>query len=366
MFSKHLETSKKTFFKFFPPPHFLTMPSFGLNLSDHSIKILELIPGFYAKLGKFGDEPIPEGVIKSGNINNRDTLREVLRKIRNKYGMSFVKVSLPEEKAYVFTLKIPKTDDEKQIRSSIEFQLEDNVPISVNEALFDYTLIPGNYSGKNIEVGVSVLSQKVVANYTNLFNDVGLMPVSFEIEAESIARAIIPKGDLATYMVVDYGRTRTSFSVVSGGVVHSTSTAEIGGELILGIIQKQTGASKIVAQKIKNEKGLVKDSKNPELYMSLANVVSVLKDEINKRYIFWHTHKENSGKTKERIQKILLVGGNANLFGLEDYLSSSLKVKVEKPNVWVNVPFPEDFVPLINFGDSLSYASSIGLSLKDF
>jgi type IV pilus assembly protein PilM len=366
MFNKFLSINKERFLKLLPPPRFLTMPAHGINISDHSIKILELISGTDTRLGKFGDELIPDGVIKSGNVNDRDALRVVLKEIKEKYNMSFIKVSIPEEKAYVFTLKIPKTDDEKQIRSNIEFQLEDNVPISVNEALLDYSLIPTNLAGNNIEVGVSVLPQKVVASYTNLFSDVGLVPISFEIEAESIARAIIPKKDPGTYMIVDYGRTRTSFSVVSNGVIRYTSTAEIGGELILSIIQKETGFSKNKAQKIKNEKGLTRDSENPELYMSLANIVSVLKDEINKRYIFWHTHKNADGNKSDKIQKILLVGGNANLYGLEDYLSTSLKIKVERPNVWVNVPFSEDFVPPINFGNSLSYASSIGLSLKDF
>jgi len=273
---------------------------------------------------------------------------------------------LPEEKAYVFTLKIPRTTERKEIISSIEFQLEDNVPISVNEALFDYNLIPGDLNSSHIDVGVSVLPQKVVASYARIFHEVGLIPVSFEIEAESIARAIIPKGDLNTYMVVDYGRTRTSFSIVSKGVVSYTSTVETGGRMALDIIEKQTGLSTEEAQKIKNEKGLVKDPKHPELYMSLANIASVLKDEINKRYIFWHTHKGSEGKEGKQIKKILLVGGNSNLFGLEDYLSSSLKVKVERSNVWANVPFSKSFVPPIGFGDSLSYASSIGLSLKGF
>jgi type IV pilus assembly protein PilM len=366
MFEKSLNKTKDTFLKFFPPPSILTMPAFGINLSDHSIKILELIRDSGLKIGKFGDESIPDGVIKSGNINDRNTLRDVLARIRNKYKPSFVRVSLPEEKAYVFTLKIPQALNEEEIRSSIEFQLEDNVPISVDEALFDYVPIVGALDKNNMWVGVSVLSQKIVSSYVSLFQDVGLTPISFEIEAESTARAIVPDGDLSTYMIVDYGRTRTSFSVVSCGVVHYTATAEIGGELILDIIKKQTGASNKEAQDIKNKQGLAKDSKYPELYMSLANIVSVLKDEINKRYIFWHTHEDKDGRQREKIQKIFLVGGNANLFGLEDYLSSSLRVKTERPNVWVNAPFSKDFVPPINFGDSLSYASAIGLSLKDF
>jgi len=96
------------------------------------------------------------------------------------------------------------------------------------------------------------------------------------------------------------------------------------------------------AEKIKNEKGLMRDSKNPELYMSLANTVSALKDEINKRYNYWYTHKDNYGKIGNQIKKIILVGGSSNLFNLDDYLSSSLKIKVERADVWSNVSLAID------------------------
>jgi len=188
MFSEYIKTAKKNFLNFFPTPRFLAMPAFGLNISDHSVKVLELIPGPKMKLGKFGDEQIPDNVVKSGSINKKDILKEVLESIKKKYDLSLIRVSLPEEKAYVFKLKVPNTDDEKQIRSSIEFQLEENVPISVEEALFDYVLIPGSLTKNNMEIGVSVLPRKIIASYINLFNDVGMMPLSFEVEAESIAR----------------------------------------------------------------------------------------------------------------------------------------------------------------------------------
>ncbi|PIP86647.1 hypothetical protein COW82_00945 [Candidatus Campbellbacteria bacterium CG22_combo_CG10-13_8_21_14_all_43_18] len=358
---------EKIFLKFLPPPKLLRMSHAALNFSDHSVKILELF-GYENEFSikKFGAEIIPDGVIKSGNINNRDSLKEILKKVKEKYDLSLVGATLPEEKAYVFKLRVPKSNSEKEIRNSIEFQMEDNVPISVNEALFDYKIIPKSERVNSIDVGVSVLPQKVVASYISLFKDVGMTPVFLEIEAESIARAVIAKDDMDTYMIVDYGRTRTGFSVVSRGVIRYTSTAEIGGEPIDKILEEKFHIKKEEVEKIKNEKGLVRDKDKPELYMSLANVVSVLKDEINKRFIFWHTHKDIDGKIGDNIKKIILVGGNANLFGLKDYLQAGLKVRVEYADVWKNVKFRDDAVPVINFQNSLSYSSSVGVCLKKF
>ena len=332
MFKELLLKIKENFLYFVPPPEFLRMSHVGLNVSDHSIKILELKRGRGGyKLSYFNDEPIAEGIIKSGNINDRDALREAFQRIKKKYNLSFVGVTLPEEKAYVFRLKVPKTTNDKEIRSNIEFQLEDNVPLSINEALFDYEVIPQDSDRQHMYVSVHVLPQKVVASYVSLLKDVGITPLYFEIEADSIARSVIKRNDPSTFMLVDYGRTRTGFSVVGRGVVRYTSTAEIGGDSITKIIMDQFKVSAKEAEKIKNEKGLFRDEENPELYMSLANAVSVLRDEINKRFIFWHTHKVE-GK-EDPIKEIILVGGNSNIFGLEEYLSSSLKVKVERANI---------------------------------
>ena len=280
---KYFDTIKNLFLRLFPPPHFLMMPAVGLNISDHSIKIFELKHEYKLSIHQFGEEAIPDGVIKSGTINDKEALKKVLIAIKKKYKVTFVRISLPEEKAYVFTTTVPKGLDNKQMRANIEFQLEDNVPISSNEAFFDYTIILDGNNYGDTNVSVSVLPQKVVASFLRLFEEAGLIPLSFEIEAESIARAALSPEDTATYMIVDYGRTRTGFSVISGGAVRYTSTAEIGGDPITEIITKHFKVSPKEAEDFKNDKGLVKDPENPELYMSLANIVSVLRDEINKR-----------------------------------------------------------------------------------
>ena len=55
----------------FPTPKFLTIPSIGLDISDESIRFMELIHGNkFIKLGRYGERKIPLGVIESGKIKN--------------------------------------------------------------------------------------------------------------------------------------------------------------------------------------------------------------------------------------------------------------------------------------------------------
>ena len=117
------------------PPSYLEMSAAGLDISDQAIRFMEFAKskdGLIPTL--FGEEKLPQGVIVSGEINKKDELIKILSSIKRKYRLNFVKVSLPEEKAYFFKTEIPKVEN-SEIRQTIEFRLEENVPVRADEAL---------------------------------------------------------------------------------------------------------------------------------------------------------------------------------------------------------------------------------------
>jgi len=353
---------QNSFYKLFPPPRFLEMPAIGLDISDESIHFLELSPGkggFVVK--NFGEKKIPKEIIKSGEIKDTEKLSKILSNIGSKFSSNFINVSLPEQRAYLLKLRIPKIK-RSEIRSSLELQLEDNVPISAGEAVFDYDIIEERE--KDIEVVLSVFPSDIIESYINVFKSVGLVPLSFEIESQAIARSVVPYGDNGTFMVVDFGNTRTGISVVSEEIVRFTSTIDIGGSAISKSIEKLMSVSPEKAEEIKKERGITKNKEDNELFLTMMSIVGVLKEEINKHYIYWHTHKDQYGIKRPKIEKIILCGGDANLIGLPEYLSSGLHTPVELANVMANVNSFERYIPQIDFNKSLRYATSIGLALK--
>jgi len=126
----------------FPPPEFLNLKITGVDISDRSVKVLSLkktqegsIPDFFEQ-GR-----ISSSTIHQGGIEDPESLIMVLRTLRKKYDMNFIRASLPEEKAYLFQTIIPNSPDKDQIFNSIEFQLEEHVPISSGESIFDYDIV---------------------------------------------------------------------------------------------------------------------------------------------------------------------------------------------------------------------------------
>lgn len=355
---------KKKFSSILTPPRYLEMSAAGLDISDRAIRFMEFAKnenGLAPTL--FGEEKLPQGVIVSGEINKKDELVKILSSLRQKYHLNFVKVSLPEEKAYFFKTEIPKVE-KGEIRQSIEFRLEENVPVRADEALFDYSVISEDHKkSDHLDVIVSVIPKRVAESYAEVLEKSGLTVVSFEVESRTIARSAIKKGSKGSVMIINIRDRVTVVTLVRDGVVRFTSAFAMGGNLITEALQKNFSVSFKEAEKIKNDKLYSENKESVAIFFSLASIVSVIKDEISKFYTYWLAKNDSGGESGGKIGKIILCGKDAAIVGLKEYLSQSLKIEVETAEVWSNAFSLSDRVPEINFLESLNFAVAIGLAL---
>lgn len=338
------------------------MPAVGLDISDTAMRFVELVEkrkGFV--IGRFGERQIPRGVIEGGEVKKPEELRAIFKDIKNVYDLEFVSVSLPEERAYLFELRLSSMKY-SDIRGAIELVLEEHVPIKADEAVFDYDIVKEDETF--INVSVSAVQHALIDGYLEAFSGSGINPVTFEIEAHSIARSVVPEGNNGTFMIVDFGKTRTGIAIVSDGSVQFTSTVPIGGGSLTESITKNLEVSYEDAEKIKLEKGFSVESVGDDLSLALMSTVSIVRDEINKHKMYWQGHTDDYGVKRPLIEKIYLCGGESNLGGFSDYLSSGVSTPVELANAMVNVNTLDKYIPEINFNDSLRYATALGLALR--
>jgi type IV pilus assembly protein PilM len=274
-----------------------------------------------------------------------------------------VRVSLPEEQVYLFNLRLNKNGLEN-VREGIELSLEEYIPIPAQDEIFDYELL--SEDDQSLKLQVAAIPKNVIEGYLSVFKNSLISASSFELEAQAIARSVIKKGDLDTYMIVDFGKKRTGIFIVSNGIVIFTSTLDVGGMMLTNMIEKNFKISFDEAEKKKKECGLKRNATNTEVFSVLLNGVSILRDEIVKHFLYWHTHQDEEGKDRMPIKKVILSGGDSNLIGLAEYFSVSMKVNVEIANVWTNIIETEKYVPEIGLDESLTFACSLGLALGDF
>ncbi len=357
-------TFNKFFLRFFPVPKMLSAPSFGLDISDESLKFIQLVNTKNGiEIGHYGEYPIPPSVVEGGVIKDTKRMEEILTTIRREEGVNSVRVSLPEEQVYLFSLLLGKAGL-KSVKEGIELALEEHVPIQAQDAIFDYDLIEENE--QSLEVQVATAQKSIIEKHLSIFKNADISAESFEVEAEAISRSVVGREDKGTYMIVDFGKRRTGIFIISRGIVMFTSTLDLGGVMLTNMIEKNFNVSFEEAEKMKREYGLQRNTANKEIFSVLLNSVSVLRDEVAKHFLYWQTHKDEEGKNNPPIQKIILCGGDSNLLGLEDYLSVSMKTPVEMGNPWINIMGGEKEIPEINFKQALSFATALGLALGNF
>lgn len=355
-----------SFAQLIPPPLYLELPSIGLDVSDTSVKYVQLTPNYHDRgtyeVGLWGDIDIAADAVSRGQVNDVNALALSLQEVRERTGVTNVRVSLPEERAYIFETEVKRNISVSEIRAQLEFKLAEHVPLSPRDAFFDYDIIEEKENTLN--VSVVVYARDTIMSYHEACQQAGLMPVAFEVEAQAIARSTLPQGHADTHMIIDFGKTRTGLGIVFAGHLLYTSTIDIGGAELSRAMRRQLGNDVAESEltQIKNTEGLLPRRENTKICEALLTAVATIKDEVATRLQYWHTRDHD--RTVRRISSIVLCGGSANLKGGPEYLTETLGIPTVRGNVWRNI-LADNEVPPIEKRFSYGYATAVGLAMRN-
>jgi type IV pilus assembly protein PilM len=351
----------------FPPPEMMSFPCVGVDISDTSLKYIQFEHAQSGDLSikHWGNVDVPLGIVERGSVHDQKKLAAVLKEMRDQCGARYVNVSLPEERAYLFETTIASNTAPKDVRGLLEFKLEENVPLSPRDAYFDYAVVGEDTKNHLTRVAVAVYARSTINSYYEACSEAGLIPLSFEIEAQAIARASVARSLSGTYLIVDFGKTRMGVGIVHRGMLMYTSTIEIAGNQMSDDMRAVLGnLSEAELTAIKNTRGLVHTKENEEIAKVLEKYADSIAEELSIRIHYWDTR--GIEPEAREIKKIIICGGSANLLGLPEYLGEKLEIATERAQVWRNV-FPlEKQVPPITRRYSYGYATAIGLALRSF
>ncbi len=350
----------------FPVPEFLRMPVAGLDIGENVVRFIEFGGRNNIKfVKKHGERRLPKGAIEAGFIHAPEEVIKVLAEIRKETSIDFVNVSLPEEKAYVFKLEMPSLSGQ-DLHDSISFRIEENVPITAKDSIFDYAILgEDKKKSEHIDVIVSVIPLKVSEAYANVVKAAGFMPRSFEILSQAVARSATPgAASTASYMILNFSESKTVLAIINHGIVFFTSTIPIGSVAIDSMIAETYGIPVTKVPDLKNE--IISSGKQDMksfLTVMESETVIPLKQEIAKLALYWRTHGLHILGEQTRIEKIILCGKDMALPPMDEYLRTSTGINAEVADVWNNMLSFDDYIPPISYRDSLDYAGAIGLAI---
>jgi len=381
---------------------FLTLKqeAFGLDISDSFIKIVKLKPGkvrvfpLRGKKGKnffkpasFGEEKIKEGIIQRGEVKKEKALIDVIQKAISacqgeKLKTNYVIASLPEEKSFLEIIQMPLLPEE-DLRSAIVYQVENYIPLPLEEVYLDFQVIQPPYNHlDHQDILLAAFPKKIVDSYCFCLKKAGLKPLALEAESQAIVRALIK--DEISYqpvLIVDFGQTRTSFVIFSGHSLKFTSSIPVSGQHFTQLISKNLGVSFAEAEKLKvryglkekvkiglKKDGFEKKAEGGRIFEALIPVLADLVQQIKRYLNFYLTHTSHEHlppNGNKGVKKIILCGNGASLKGFSSFLSLQLKIPVESGNPWINIlPEGEKEPREMPREKALGYTTALGLALR--
>lgn len=341
--------------------------SFGLDISDMSLKIVRLKKkGRFLKLASWGEQEIRKGIIEDGEIKYEDALikeiEKAVQKVKGeKLNTKNVIVSLPEKKAFLQVIKMPKME-EKELKNAVFFEAENHIPFSIEKVYLDYQVV-SSHDLEHFNVLIAATPKDIVDSYFSCLKKAKLIPQALEIESQSIVRALI-KDEFSNQpvLVIDFGGCKTSFIIFYQESIVLTSSASFCSEHLTQGLADSLGVDFREAERLKIKYGFepTKIQEAKKIINAMKPILDNVADQIKKYIIYYKTHNNN-----KKITKILLCGRGANLKGFPEFLSYELKIPTEIANPWVNIlPQSLNEVPELPFKESIGYTTALGLALR--
>ncbi|MCX6787008.1 MAG: type IV pilus assembly protein PilM [Candidatus Kaiserbacteria bacterium] len=347
----------------FAPPRYLALPFSGIDISTSGVKAVRLAEDSRGlTLASYAEARLPAGACTDGEIIDRIAVVEALATAAREANISTVNVALPEPKSFLFETAVPGAN-RIEWRTAVEQHLDELIPLPPQETDFDIVEVGRNEQSETLIAGIG-FARRVVDDTLSAFDQAHISVHALEGETFAMARALLPKGDTSTALVIDIGKTTTKISIVAGRIPRFATTIGIGGHALTLAVQKYFGVTETEARKVKSERGIVPAAGNEEYLAAMLSTVSAIRDEISRRLDYWQGKVLPNGM-HEPVTHAILAGGNASVRGLPEYLEGALKIPVVLGNVFTNLASSDTWVPSLDYTESLAYATAIGLALYD-
>lgn len=304
----------------------------GIEIGSTHIKIIETVRSETTiAVKKFSLLKTPPECILDGVISQIDPIKKViLEELKAKKYRSKKVVVVIQSSQIVIRNIIMEKQSEKMTKPWLQMQMETFLPIENNQYQIDFKVVEeveeeGQIKNKWMLVAAP---NTVILPITHLIKGLKLRPVSITIPSEALHHIFYPlastdDGALSNILVLDIGGSSTTVTILTEGRTYLTRIIRFGIEHIEDKNYKEEYSIKVIRPQIE--------------YNILSEVERILQ--------FYYSTKEANP-----IRRIYLIGGGANVKGMESYIRDALNIPVEP------IDFLEDItdVPEIEFKQQIS------------
>lgn len=334
----------------------------GLDIGSKTIKTVELQKNgasfSLAASGIVGYSGNP--VARMEDPKEISAVAQVIKKLHSEAGVSGrdVVISVPEPQVFTRTIKFPLLTD-AEIASAVKWEAEQYIPIPVNEAIIQHTIIARNEKATPPEVLVLLVAapRVLVEKYTKVVSLAGLNPIAVETELLATSRALAPPDKVV--LIVDFGAGSTNIAVTKAGLLSFSRSIPIAGDAFTRAVSQGLGVNAVQGEEYKKTYGFESNQLEGKVKRALDPVLRLVVDEIKKAISYYQTEEKGDAPSA-----VIIAGGTSGMPQIITDLSSLLGMEVLVGNPFSKIQVDTETAKRLAPYAPL-YAVSVGLAMRE-
>ncbi len=302
----------------------------GLDIGATAVRAAELsVRGYPPALVRAAQVPLPPGAVSGGEVQDQAAVVSALQDLwrTGKFRAKEVVLGVANQRVVVREVSVPWLEP-KELRQSLPFQVQEYVPIPLEEAVLDFHVLEEfEQDARRMVRLLLVAAQKTMINQlVGAVEASKLRPVGLDLIPFAIVRSVGSADgalDGEDEAIVDIGSDVTSICVHSWGVPRFVRILQSGGREVTEAISRALDVPTEEAERLK--RGL--DGQDPEKAAHARRVASdraaLFAQDVRNSLEFYLTQTPNA-----RLSRVLVSGGGSKLDVLQPVLEEELPADV--------------------------------------
>jgi type IV pilus assembly protein PilM len=346
-------------------------PMIGLDIGSSSIKmvVLEKKGPREFQLERYVIEPLPEGAVTEGNINELSIVGDRIKRAYKRLGsgLTSVAIALPFSDVITKRTLFSNILKEEQIEQQIPLEVGQYIPFPLEESNFDFQVLgPSRDSPGDVDVMIAAARREKLEDRVAAVEAAGLKALVVDVDLfalqsiYALTKPIDEKtnwGEVENIALVKVGAWRMSIHIIREGFSIYQREQPFGGAQLTQEIQSYFELPEAKAESAKRDGTLPESYVNKILMPFLQN----LGEEVARSIQYFYSTSEYN-----QVHSIVLVGGCAALAQAASVVQTQTMIPTSVAKVF-NALTVSDKVPVHTLNrDASSLFVACGLALRGF
>ncbi len=341
----------------------------GLDITTSSIKLIELNQsGRSFRVESYAAEPTPPNAINEKAIVDAEAVGDTIRRAVKRSGTKIKDVAFAISGDAVITkvIQMPSSLEEGDLEDQVELQADQYIPFPMEEVSFDFEVIGESEHDPDMQDVLLVATRTENVDQRQIaVETAGMTARVVDVEAfavenacQLLAHQMVDNGEGKFIVIVDFGASSTTFSVLKDLKVMYTRDFAFGGRQLTEEIMRTYGLSVDDAGRAKKEGGLPSNYQ-PEV---LDAFIDDMSQQVSRSLQFFLA----SGSDREQPSQILVCGGCANIPGVADVIGSRVGIPTQIGDPLGQMKLSAKATAQGVRGDATALLTACGLALRSF